>query len=278
LVTEAVHRAGGRIYSQIFHVGRISHPSMQPGGALPVAPSALRPAGRVYTDAGLQDFVTPRALETAEIPGIVADFVAAARRAKDSGFDGVEIHGANGYLVDQFLRDRTNHRTDPYGGTIENRVRFALEVTEGLVDVWGAGRVGFRVSPHGAFNDMGDADPRGLFVYLAERLGERHLAYLHVVEPMTGTPGAPDDAQRLLPRLKSAFGGTVIVNGGYDAAGGAKVLATGAADLVAYGVPFLANPDLPERFRRGAPLNAADPSTFYGGTEKGYTDYPALAG
>lgn len=275
-VVETVHREGGRIFLQLFHVGRISHPSMQPEGALPVAPSAVKAAGQVYTDTGMQDFVTPRALETAEIPGVVSEFVEAARLALEAGFDGIEIHGANGYLIDQFLRDGTNLRSDGYGGPIETRVRFALEVADGIVAVWGAERVGFRVSPQGSFNDMRDSDPRSLFVHLARELGARRLAYLHVIEPTAGTTGAPPDDARLLPALKEAFGGTVIVCGGYDREGGARVLASGNADLVAYGVPFLANPDLVERFRRGAPLNAADPATFYGGTEKGYTDYPSL--
>ena len=275
-VVKAVHDAGGLIYSQLFHVGRISHPSMQPDGGLPVAPSAVKPAGQVYTDTGMQDFVEPRALETEEVPGVIEEFTHAALVAQRTGFDGVEIHGANGYIIDQFLRDRTNHRTDTWGGSIENRVRFALAVTDRLIGVWGKDRVAFRISPTGTFNDMGDSDPRALFTHLAHELGRREIAYLHVIEPVGGAMGATPAGQRLLPELRRAFGGTVMVNGGYGFEDGAKVVESGQADLVSYGVPFLANPDLPERFRRGAALNEADPSTFYGGDARGYTDYPTL--
>jgi N-ethylmaleimide reductase len=275
-VTTAVHEAGGLIYSQLFHVGRISHPSMQPGGALPVAPSAVKPAGKVYTDTGMQEFVTPRALEAEEIPGVIREFADAAAMARRAGFDGIEIHGANGYIVDQFLRDRTNRRTDAWGGSVENRVRFALEVTDGVVGVCGKDRVGFRISPNGSFNDMGDSDPRSLFLHLARELDRRGIAYLHLIEPVGGAMGAVPEDRRLLPDLRKAFRGTMMVNGGYGFEDGAEVIESGNADLVAYGVPYLANPDLHERFRRGAPRNEPDPDTFYGGGAKGYLDYPAL--
>jgi N-ethylmaleimide reductase len=269
-VTDAVHAAGGRIFLQLWHVGRISHPSLQPDGALPVAPSAIAAAGDTFTASGPQPFVTPRALATAEIPGIVAQFENGARLARAAGFDGVEIHGANGYLIDQFLRDGTNRRTDRYGGSLANRARFLLEVTEAVAGVWGPERVGVRLSPQSDFNDMHDSDPRATFGHAALALAPFGLAYLHVVEPVgTATPLALD--------LKEAFEGPLMVNGGYTRPLAEAVLARGAADLVSFGAPFLANPDLPLRLARNAPLNAPDPATFYGGDAHGYTDYPALA-
>ncbi len=272
-VTSAVHAAGGRIFLQLWHVGRISHPSMQPDGQLPVAPSAIAAKGQVYTSSGLQDFVTPRALATDEIPGVVAQFATGARNALAAGFDGVEIHGANGYLIDQFLRDGTNRRTDGYGGSIANRTRFLLEVTEAVAAVWGAGRVGVRLSPQGSFNDMADSHPAALFGHAAAELGRLGLAYLHLVDPIAGAGLPPPIA----PRLRTAFAGPLMVNGGYSRETAELALAGGVADLVSFGVPFLANPDLPERLAAGAALNAADPASFYGGTAKGYTDYPTLA-
>ena len=272
-VTDAVHAAGGRIFLQLWHVGRISHPSLQPDGALPVAPSAIAAAGDAFTASGPQPFVTPRALETAEIPGIVAQFEAGARHALAAGFDGVEIHGANGYLIDQFLRDGTNRRTDRYGGSLENRARFLLEVTEAVAHVWGPARVGVRISPQSDFNSMSDRDPRATFGHAALALAPFGLAYLHVVEPANALP---EGARPLVPDLKEAFGGPLMVNGGYTRALAEAVLARGEADLVSFGSSFLANPDLPLRLARNAPLNAPDPATFYGGTEHGYTDYPAL--
>ena len=267
-VTDAVHKAGGRIFLQLWHVGRISHPSLQQGGALPVAPSAIKPEGSAMTATGLQPFVTPRALETAELPGIVESYRQAALNAKEAGFDGVEVHAANGYLLDQFLRDGTNHRTDAYGGSVANRARLLLEVVEVVSKAIGAGRVGVRLSPVGAFNDMKDSDPVTTFLYVADKLGSRGLAYLHVYET---DPAGFDWAA-----LKSAFGGPYIANGAYDKARAAAVLASGRADLVAFGVPFIANPDLVARFKTGAALTAADQATFYGGGEHGYTDYPTL--
>ncbi|HYT72737.1 MAG TPA: alkene reductase [Gemmatimonadales bacterium] len=269
-VTTAVHAHGGRIFLQLWHVGRISHPSFQPGGALPVAPSAVQPRGKVFTPRGPRPFVTPHALETEEIPGVVRQFADGARRARDAGLDGVEIHAANGYLIDQFLRDGTNHRTDRYGGSVENRARFLLEVTEAVCQVWGSDRVGVRLSPVHSFNDMADSDPVRTFGHAAERLSEFGLAYLHVIEHVT--PEAPEPL--VTPLLRARFGGPLMVNGGYTQALAEAAVARGAADMVSFGKLFLANPDLPERFAEGAPLNEPDPSTFYGGDQRGYTDYP----
>jgi N-ethylmaleimide reductase len=266
-VTDAVHSAGGRIFVQLWHVGRISHPSLQPDGLLPVAPSAIRPAGEAMTPDGMKPFETPRALETGEIPGIVEQFTRAAANARAAGFDGAEIHAANGYLIDQFLRDGTNLRTDQYGGSAENRCRLLLEITTAVAGVFGAGRVGARLSPDGTFNDMHDSDPAGTFGTAVRMLNEIRPAYIHLVE------GQYD----CLP-LRRAFKGLYIANGGYDFERGTAALASGAADLVAFGVPFIANPDLPDRFARRLPLAAADPKTFYGGDRRGYTDYPPAGG
>jgi N-ethylmaleimide reductase len=269
-ITRAVHKAGGKIFLQLWHVGRISHPDFH-SGALPVAPSAIAAEGEVFTERGPQKMVTPRALEIQELPGIVQQFRRGATNAKDAGFDGVELHGANGYLLDQFTRDGTNKRTDIYGGSIENRARLPLEVTDAVIDVWGHDRVGYRISPNGPSNSMSDSDPVSTFSYLTEQLDARKIAYLHVVDP------ASAGAARITPILRKKFRGTYVVNGGFtaDAANGA--IAKGETDLVAFGVPFLANPDLPHRFATDAPLNAADPATFYQGEEKGYVDYPAAA-
>lgn len=272
-VTDAVHKGGGRIYLQLWHVGRISHPSLQPNGALPVAPSAIKPAGDAFTYTGLQPFVTPRALELSEIPGIVRDYTEGAKRAKAAGFDGVEVHAANGYLIDQFLRDGSNKRTDEYGGSIENRTRFLREVTEAVVGVWGADKVGVRVSPVNPFNDMSDADPHAVFGHAAKILNDLKVNYIHVVEPATGTPGPKG---RVSPVIRTNYRGTLMANGGYDLKAGNAAIASGAADLVSYGVLFLANPDLPTRFQRGTELNQPQQATFYGGDSKGYTDYPTL--
>jgi N-ethylmaleimide reductase len=276
-VTGAVHRAGGRIFLQLWHVGRASHPLYQPGGVLPIAPSAIARAGQVHTPEGMQPNVAPRALETGEIPGLVAQYRQGARHALDAGFDGVELHGANGYLPDQFLRDGTNRRTDRYGGSVENRARFLLEITEALIDVWGADRVGVRLSPSGTFNDMKDSNPVETFGFAARALDRLGIVYLHLVE------GTDDDARRggtLVPteRLRPLFRRTLIVNGGYDRERAEATIAKGRADLVSFGKLFLANPDLPARLRSGAALNPPDPGTFYGGGERGYTDYPALSG
>lgn len=274
-VTREVHAAGGRIVLQLWHVGRISHPSMQPHGGLPVAPSAIKPEGKVYTAHGLQSFVTPRALDTQEVPQIIAQFAAGAVRAKAAGFDGVEIHGASGYLVDQFLRDGSNHRTDRYGGSVGNRVRFLREVSEAVVGVWGEGRVGVRLSTINPFNDMSDSDPVGTFSSAAKALDDLGLAYLHIVEPALGSAGYVPSAPRALPEIRAAFHGPLMVNDGYDARTAEAAILSGQTDLVSFAALFLANPDLVKRFRAGAPLNAPDSSTFYGGDERGYTDYPA---
>jgi len=234
-----------------------------------VAPSAIAAKGDAVTFTGMQPFPTPRALETAEIADVVRQYGEAARRALAAGFDGVELHGANGYLIDQFLRDGTNRRTDRYGGSIENRTRFLEEVIDAVVAVWGAERVGLRISPRGEFNDMRDSDPAALFGRVAMIAGRKGLAYLHVVEPV----GTEDP---LAPQLRAAFGGPLMLNGGFDGAAAAAALAAGDGDLVSFGAPFLANPDLPVRLRTGAPLNTPNRDTFYGGTAKGYTDYPAL--
>jgi N-ethylmaleimide reductase len=273
-VTDAVHRAGGRIFLQLWHVGRISHPSLQPGGALPVAPSAIAAEGQAFTTSGLQPFVVPRSLETGEIPDVVAQFGAGARHALAADFDGVELHAANGYLIDQFLRDGTNRRTDRYGGSLENRARFLLEVVEAVTAVWGPERVGVRLSPWSDFNSMHDSDPPATFGYVARALAPFGLAYLHVVEPI----GVPAGAEPLAAHLKAAFGGALMVNGGYTKSLAEAALARGEADLVSFAASFLANPDLPVRLARNAPLNAPDPATFYGGDHHGYTDYPVLAG
>jgi N-ethylmaleimide reductase len=267
-ITAAVAREGGKIFLQLWHVGRISHPDFH-DGALPVAPSAIIAEGDVFTAQGPKKMVAPRALDASELSGIVDQFRKGAENAKAAGFDGVEIHGANGYLLDQFTRDGSNQRTDSYGGSLENRVRFPLEVTKAVIEVWGKDRVGYRISPNGAYNSMSDSDPAKTFAYLTERLSELGIVYLHTFDP-------PSGANHLAPHLRTLFKGSFIVNGGYDEASGNAAIANGEADLVAYGVPFLANPDLPYRFGKKAKLNAPDQATFYAGEDRGYTDYPAL--
>lgn len=272
-VTDAVHANGGRIYLQLWHVGRVSHPYFH-GGELPVAPSAINPNGRAYLPSGFEPTVTPRALELSEIPGIIEDYHQGAKNALAAGFDGVELHGANGYLPDQFLQDVSNHRTDEYGGSIENRSRFLLEITERLIEVWGRERVGVRLSPWGKNSGMGDSNPVALFTYVAKELGRLGVGYIHILENAPGHPLAP--ATSILPAVRDVFHGAVIVNSGYDRASGDEVIRSGNADMVSFGVPFLANPDLVERLRRNAPLNAPDMSTFFAGGDKGYIDYPTL--
>ena len=272
-VTDAVHAKGGKIVIQLWHVGRISHPSLL-NGEIPVAPSAVKPAGKAFTFDGLVDYVEPRALEAGELPGIVADYVHATHCALKAGFDGVEIHSANGYLLDQFLRDGSNKRTDSYGGSIENRARFLMEVTKAVVEVAGSDKVGVRLSPVNPFNDMKDSNPQAVFNYVTEQLNQFNLAYLHVVEGGIHGGGVADpfDFAAMRKLCKSPY----MANLSYDKARGNTAIASGHADAVAYGVPFISNPDLVERFRKDAPLNEADSSSFYGGTEKGYTDYPTL--
>jgi N-ethylmaleimide reductase len=269
-VNDAVHSAGGRIFLQLQHCGRISHPNLQPNNATPVAPSALRPTGQAITYTGMQDFVTPRALQTHEIPSVVTQFQRAAAMTKRAGFDGVEVHGANGYIVDQFLRDGSNRRTDAYGGTVQNRMRLLNEILDAVCTVWPARRVGVRLTPENGFNSMTDSDPQLHFGYFVEQLSSRGLAYVHVLEGDMMTKVSALDYRA----LRSKFAGPYIANNGYDLARAQTALRSGAADLVAFGIPFLANPDLVRRYRENLPLNEADPATFYGGSEAGYTDYP----
>lgn len=283
LVTEAVHDKGGFIFLQLWHVGRVSHSSLHPETGLPVSASAIAIAdGAKAFSADFQQvpYETPRELELDELPGIVADYKRGAENAKAAGFDGVEIHSANGYLLDQFLEDKTNHRTDAYGGSIENRARLLLQVVDTAIEVWGKGRVGVRLSPFGSFGDMGDSDPLALFTYVLQQLSLRGIAYAHVIEPRTSGAGGGrptnDSAPRTAEIFRNAFQSVFISAGGYTAETAEQTIADGFADAVAFGRLFLANPDLPARFRLNAPLNAPDRSTFYGGTEKGYTDYPSL--
>jgi N-ethylmaleimide reductase len=274
-ITDSVHAAGGRIFVQLWHVGRISHPSLQPDGAVPVGPSAIRPSGEAFTLQGMQPFVVPHALEISEIEHIVEDYRIAAINAKHAGFDGVELHGANGYLVDQFLRDKTNQRSDRYGGSATNRARFLVEATEALVGVWGGDRVGVRLAPTNPFNDIADSNPAATFGVAVDQLKRFGLAYLHIVQPLPSDPiaaGEPPD----IKFFRRIWSGTLVGNKGYDLARANAALRDGIVDLVSFASLFLANPDLPERFRRGAALNTPDPTTFYTGAEKGYIDYPAL--
>ena len=268
-MTKAVHIAGGPIVLQLWHVGRISHPSFQPGGAAPIGPSAIKPNTQAFTAEGFE----PRALETGEVAAIVPQYAQGARNALAAGFDGVEVHGANGYLIDQFLQDRTNKRTDRYGGSIENRARFLLEVVDAVTSAVGADRTGVRISPQNTMNDIGDSDPQALFDYVSEQLSGRGLAYLHVIEGDTGGAAVPSfDYQR----LKDLFGGVVIANNAFDKKRASKALADGRADLIAFGKPFIGNPDLVVRLFLDAALMPLNPETLYGGLEQGYTDYPML--
>ena len=274
-VTEAVHAKGGRIFLQLWHVGRISNRTLQKDGGQPVAPSAIAAKGESMTaDYKMVPFETPRALETEEIAVIVEQFHQGAKNALAAGFDGVELHGANGYLIDQFLRDGTNKRSDKYGGSVENRARFMQEVVEAAVDVWGGQRVGIRLSPNTKFNDMFDSNPRAIFGHAATVLDRYDLAYLHATRFNEGdnVPGGPIGPDFFRPLFRNK----IITAAGYDKAQAEAVLKSGAADLVAFATLFISNPDLPERFRAGAPLAAGDRATFYGGDAKGYTDYPTL--
>ena len=267
-VTRAVHGAGGHIFLQLWHVGRVSHPVFL-DGALPVAPSAIAPAGHVSLVRPVTGYVVPRALEREEIAGVIGQFRQGAQNALAAGFDGVEIHGANGYLLDQFLQDRSNQRSDDYGGSVENRARLLLEVTDAVAGVWGASRVGMHLAPRGDSHDMGDSDRLATFGYVARELGRRRIAFIAARER-----AGPD---RIGPQLKAWFGGPYVANEALDFDSASALLAAGEADAVAFGRLFIANPDLPRRFATGAPLNAPDPQTFYGGGANGYTDYPALA-
>jgi N-ethylmaleimide reductase len=273
-VTDAVHKASGRIFLQLWHVGRASHSDFH-NGELPVAPSALPVDGEVFTPQGRKRIPIPRALELSELPSVIEQFRKGAENAKRAGFDGVELHGANGYLLDQFLKDGSNQRTDKYGGSLENRARFPLEVAQAVIGVWGPERVGYKIAPHFARLSMSDTNPRKTFSYFANELGKLKLGYLHLVEFAAG-PFAPAPDARLAPIIRQTFKGTLILNGEYGAQSANEAIAKGGVDLVSFGSLFLANPDLPERFRRGAPLNAPDRATFYEGEEKGYTDYRSL--
>lgn len=276
-ITEAIHKRGGTIVLQLWHTGRASHPDFQPGDALPVSASAIKPEGEIHTPNGKKPHVTPRSLTLEEIPGVVEQYAIATRNAKLAGFDGVEIHGANGYLIDQFLRDGSNQRTDNYGGSIENRARFLVNVTEAVVKEWSSDRVGVRLSPYNPFNDMRDSDPIATFTYAAAALNSFNLAYLHIMEPLPGHFLAVEGVEKAAPHMRREFNNAIMLNGGYDAQLGAAAIENDEADAIAYGIPFIANPDLVERFKQGAPLNEADPATFYTHGREGYIDYPALA-
>lgn len=275
LVTKAVHDKGGRIVLQLWHVGRISHTSLQPNGQAPVAPSAIRAEAKTFVAEGFVDVSEPRALALTEIPALVQTYRQAAANAMEAGFDGVEVHGANGYLIDQFLRDKSNQRTDAYGGSIENRTRFLFEVVEAVAAEVGAGRTGVRLSPLTTFGDVSDSDPQALFNRAVERLAPLGLAYIHVIEGETGGDREPQPFD--YAAMRKPYKGTWIVNNGYDRAIAIADVAEGRADMIAFGRPFIANPDLPRRLREDAPLNEGDQATFYGGGEHGYTDYPALS-
>ena len=275
-VTAAVHAKGGIIFNQLFHVGRQSHVDLQPNGALPIGPSVIEHDDVVFTPDGWVPATLNRELRTEEVKSLVQDYRKAAERAKIAGFDGVELHGANGYLVDQFLQDGSNQRTDEYGGSIENRVRFMLEIVDEFVDLWGADKVGVRLGPSGSFGSMSDSDPLTLFGHAAEQLNKYGLAYLHIIEPRV--KGNIEVAEGLEPvatrHLRKIFKGLIIAAGGFNYKNANEIISAGEADLVAFGRYFIANPDLPHRFKNGYPLNVYDRNTFYGGDARGYNDYP----
>ncbi|UCC57290.1 MAG: alkene reductase [Gammaproteobacteria bacterium] len=272
-VNDAVHAKGGRIFMQLWYCGRISHPDLLPDSQQPVSASAIRPEGDAVTYEGLKPFVEPRALHTDEMPVIVDQYRQAARCAREAGFDGVEVHSANGYLLDQFLRDGTNQRDDSYGGSLENRTRLLREVLSAVLETWNPARVGVRISPENSFNDIRDSDPPATFRFVSRALSGMGLGYLHVVEGdmMTGERGMD------YRQIRDQFDGYYMANCGYDKARGQAAISGGDADMVSFGKLYLANPDLVQRFKTDADLNTPDPDTFYGGDEKGYTDYPTLA-
>jgi N-ethylmaleimide reductase len=283
LVTQAVHDKGGIIFLQIWHTGRASHSSLHPEAGLPVSASALaiNDGSRATNAEGQRvDFEVPRALETGELPRLIADYRQAARNAKEAGFDGVEVHSANGYLLNQFLEDSTNRRTDSYGGSIENRARLLMEVVDAVFEVWGNERVAVRLSPYVTYADMGDSNPIALYSYVLGELSKRGIAFAHVVEPRVGRASQATTLDHSLPEtaklFRKAFAGVFVTAGGYSAEDAEGAIAAGNADAVAFGRPFIANPDLVERFRTGSALNAPERTTFYGGAEKGYTDYPTI--
>ncbi len=279
LITHAVHEKGGKIFLQLWHVGRVSHPSLQQDNALPLAPSAIAMQSPVFTNKGeMADPVTPRALATEEIAKIIEQYKTATHNALKAGFDGVEIHSANGYLLDQFLQNGTNKRTDNYGGSMENRTRLLLQVVQAVVEVFGADRVGVRLSPHGNFNDISDSNAAELFPFVVQSLNPFGLGYLHLVEPRVSGGGNESDykGEAVTGILRKIFNGTMISAGGYNRESGNQAIKQGVADLIAYGRQAIANPDLPDRFAKKASLNPYDRATFYGGDERGYTDYPTL--
>lgn len=274
LVTDAVHAMNGHIFLQLWHMGRVSHPDFLEG-ELPVAPSEIAAQGETHTPAGKKNYVIPRALSVQEIKATIQDYAVAAKHAIQAGFDGVEIHGANGYLIDQFIRDGSNKRTDEYGGNIANRLRFLLDVTNAVITAVGANKVGVRLSPKGTYNDMHDSDPSKTFCSAAEMLGGLKIAYLHTMEPLPGHMMAAE-GERITPQIRKVFPGVLVTNGGYNLELANKAIANNEADAFAFGVPFLANPDLVARFRKNITLNAADFNTFYTPGSKGYTDYPVM--
>lgn len=282
LVTQAVHEKQGKIFLQLWHVGRISHSSHQPNQAFPVAPSAIAPEGNTFTAQWQQvPFEIPRALTLDEINQVIHDYQQAAQNAKDAGFDGVEVHGANGYLLDQFLQSGSNQRTDTYGGSIENRARLLLAVVDVSINVWGKHRVGVRLSPYGTFNSMHDEDPMALFTYVLQQLSARGIAYVHMIEPRSTNAGGGDEPiSHVVPNtsdlFRQHFNGVFISAGGYDKNNAIDAVSSGLVDAVAFGRLYISNPDLAQRLKVGAPLNAYDRSTFYGGDTKGYTDYPFM--
>jgi N-ethylmaleimide reductase len=276
-IVESVHTSGGRIFLQLWHVGRISHSSLLPNNARPVAPSAIRAKSQTLIATGLAEVAEPIALTASGIKETLNDYRRAAANAKEAGFDGVEIHAANGYLIDQFLRTGTNRRTDEYGGTAWNRARFLTETVERVLEVWESGQVGVRISPTGGFNDMSDENPIETFSVVVRRLNDHRLGYLHVVETAQNSKGSSAEDLAMSAHLRTLWKGLYVVNGGYDGRRGEEVLRSGHADAVAYGRAFLANPDLPRRLQLGAALNEPDSKTFYGGGAAGYTSYPALA-
>tara|TARA_R110002049_G_scaffold10127_1_gene50181 strand:- start:145225 stop:146319 length:1095 start_codon:yes stop_codon:yes gene_type:complete len=274
-VTDAVHEAGGKIVVQLWHVGRISHTSLQPDGAKPVAPSAISAGVKTFTTNGFEDTSDPRALTIDEMPRIVADYVHATKMAHKAGFDGVEVHGANGYLLDQFLKTGSNTRTDAYGGTVENRARLLFEVLEAVTAAWSGDRVGLRLSPFSPANGISDENPQQTFEYVVKGLNRFGLAYLHFVEGATGGSRKLEEGQSLSV-LRSMFDGAYMANNGYDRQMALDAVAQGRAELVAVGRPYIANPDLEQRWKEDAPLNEGDTDTYYGGGREGFTDYPAL--
>ena len=271
-VTDAVHEVGGKIAVQLWYCGRISHPSLLPNNTTPVSASAIRPQGEAMTLEGPKAFVTPRALETSEVKEIVQQFRQAVKNAVEAGFDGIEIHAANGYLIDQFLRDKTNHRTDEYGGSLENRTRFLLEIIQAAIEVCPAGRIGVRLSPENTYNDIADSNPQQTFNYITEQLSRFGLSFLHIVEA-----DMVDGSRKInYKMIKDRFAGPYIANFGFDKVKAEAAVQSSAADAISFGAVYISNPDLVERFKQDAPLATPDQSTFYGGDEHGYTDYPSL--